>query len=300
MTKLQDIVSAKQALKNKNFIRQSNKDKQKAKTKRLKSLGKDPTLLFLPMASELMLQKLVDIGNIFSNLNSDIEQLNDDIEQFNNEQVGNKQSLINRKNALLNQINSAEKKINSINKILKQLKTVITIFQTITITLKALPLPTSPVPVTVGVINTLSSLLEKTNKTITAFKAVINLIEAELNQIKVDLVELKSQIKLIEDKIENDVIQSSSEQQQNVNFEDVLTQQVQIGLSSVTYNGFKFAIKEETAPGAPIVSGFKRHYAVAIDTNDVEVLKTDMSFTLDTQVLIDQLKFIIESEGLKP
>lgn len=299
MTKLQEITLVKQALKNKNFIRQSNKDKQKAKTKRLKSLGKDPALLFLPMASELMLQKLVDIGNIFSNLNSEIEQLNDDIDDFNNNQIGNKQSLINRKNALLNQINLAEKKIDSINKILKQLKTVITIFQTITITLKALPLPTAPVPITVGVINTLSSLLEKSNKTITAFKSIINLVEAELNQIKIDLVELKSQIKLIEDKIENNLIQSS---EQDNSFEKnlLLSRQVQIGLSSITYNGFKFAIKEETIPGAPVISGFKRHYAVAIDTNGVEVLKTDVSFTLDTQVLIDQLIFIIESSGLKP
>jgi len=300
MTKLQDIALAKQTLKNKNFIKKINKDKQKAKTKRLKSLGKDPALLFLPMASELMLQKIVDIGNIFSNLDNDIEQLNDDIDNFNNTQIGDKQSLINRKNALLNQINSVEKKIDSINKILNQLKTVVTIFQTITVTLKALPLPTLTPGVTAGLINTLSSLLEKANKTITSFKSTINLIEAELNQIKVDLVELKSQIKLIENKIENKIIQQSNQTQTLPEFEDILKQQVQIGLSPVTYNGFKFAIKEETTPGSPIVSGFKRHYAVAIDTNNVEVLKTDVSFTLDTQVLIDQLIFQIEQNNLKP
>jgi hypothetical protein len=151
-----------------------------------------------------------------------------------------------------------------------------------------------------SVINTLSSLLEKSNKTITAFKSIINLVEAELNQIKIDLVELKSQIKLIEDKIENNIIQSNSEQSESVIFEDILNQQVQIGLSPVTHNGFKFAIKEETTPGAPIISGFKRHYAVAIDTNGVEVLKTDVSFTLDTQVLIDSLIFIITKNNLKP
>jgi len=300
MTKLQEIALAKQALKNKNFISQSNKDKQKAKTKRLKSLGKDPSLLFLPIASELMLQKLIDIGNIFSNLNNEIEQLNDDIDNFNNNQIGNKQSLINRKNALLNQINSAENKINSINKILKQLKTVITIFQTITLTLKALPLPTLTPGVTVGLINTLSSLLEKANKIITSFKSIISLIETELNQIKVHLVELKSQIKLIEDKIEDNIIKQNENILNSEQNENILDQQVQIGLSPLTYNGFKFAIKEETKPGAPTVNGFKRHYAVAIDTNNVEVLKTDVSFTLNTQVLIDQLKFIIDKNNLKP
>ena len=75
MTKLQEQISSKQALKNKNFIKQSNKDKQKAKTKRLKSLGKDVSLLFLPIISEMILQHISDIGNIFSNIEDEIEQL---------------------------------------------------------------------------------------------------------------------------------------------------------------------------------------------------------------------------------
>ena len=47
-----------------------------------------------------------------------------------------------------------------------------------------------------------------------------------------------------------------------------------------------------------MVRGNKRHYAVAIDTNNVEVLKGELSFTLDPNDLIEQLKLIIDRENL--
>lgn len=295
MTKLQEQLQNKQALKNKNFINKINKEQQKAKTKRLKSLGSDPSLLFLPMASEMILQKLVDINIIFSNLESDIEQLNDDIEQYNTNQIGNKQNLISRKNALLNQINIVEKKINSINKILSQLSNVITTLQIIISTLKLLPLPTSPVPVPVGVILTAANLLEKLTNTIKSFNLVIKSTNTELNNVKVNLEDLKNQIKLIENNIENKIIYNNS----NLEFEDILKQTIKLGIYNEIYKGFKFAIREENAINAPSVNNFKRHYAVAIDSSGIEVLKTDLSFTLEAQQLIEFLKLEIDKNNLK-
>ena len=63
------------------------------------------------------------------------------------------------------------------------------------------------------------------------------------------------------------------------------------------YKGFKFALREENNPKFE-VRGNKRHYAVALDTNNVEVLKSDSSFTLDPNDLIEQLKLIIDRENL--
>lgn len=292
MTKLQEQILTKQALKNKNFIKQINKNKQKAKIKRLKSLGKDASLLFLPIVSEMILQHISDIGNIFSNIEDEIEQLNNDIDQFNNYQIGNKNNLINRKNALLNQINLVEKKIDSINKLLSKLDIIIKTFQIISTTLKVLPLPTAPIPTTAGILNTFSNLLEKSTKIISAFKAITNIAQSELNDIKSNLEDLKNQIKLIENNIENP---------EQLTFEDILSTAIKLGTQSITHNGFKFAISEENKPNSPLINNtFKRHYAVAIDLNGVEVLKTEPSFTLDTQVLIDSLILIIDKNNLKP
>jgi hypothetical protein len=69
-----------------------------------------------------------------------------------------------------------------------------------------------------------------------------------------------------------------------------------------SYKGFKFAIKEEQTLGvqqAIVVKGNKRRYAVAIDRDGVEVLKSDFSFTLDPNDLVDQLKLIIDQRNLQ-
>jgi hypothetical protein len=65
-----------------------------------------------------------------------------------------------------------------------------------------------------------------------------------------------------------------------------------------TYKGFRFVIKEENDPKF-VVRGNKRHYAVAINTREVEQIKSDFSFTLNPQQLVDQLKFIIDQQDLQ-
>ena len=64
------------------------------------------------------------------------------------------------------------------------------------------------------------------------------------------------------------------------------------------YKGFKFKIKEEQNT-AFVVKGNKRRYAVAIDRDGVEALKSDYSFTLDPNDLIDQLKLVIDQRNLQ-
>ena len=68
------------------------------------------------------------------------------------------------------------------------------------------------------------------------------------------------------------------------------------------YKGFKFKIKEEQTLGAQqavVVKGNKRHYAVAVNRDGVEVIKSDYSFTLDPNDLVDQLKLIIDQQNLQ-
>jgi hypothetical protein len=65
-----------------------------------------------------------------------------------------------------------------------------------------------------------------------------------------------------------------------------------------TYNGFTFVVKEENDPKYN-VSGNKRHYVVAVDTKNIERLKSDYSFTLNPQQLVSQLKIIIDQQNLQ-
>ena len=65
-----------------------------------------------------------------------------------------------------------------------------------------------------------------------------------------------------------------------------------------TYKGFRFIIKQEN-DSKFVVRGNKRHYAVAINAREVEQIKSDFSFTLNPQQLVDQLKFIIDQQNLQ-
>jgi len=65
-----------------------------------------------------------------------------------------------------------------------------------------------------------------------------------------------------------------------------------------SYKGFKFAIKEEQNQ-AFVVKGNKRRYAVAIDRYGVETIKSELSFTLDPNDLIEQLKLVIDQRNLQ-
>ena len=65
-----------------------------------------------------------------------------------------------------------------------------------------------------------------------------------------------------------------------------------------TYKGFTFVIKEE-ADVKFVVKGNKRHYVVAVNTKGVEQLKSDYSFTLDPQQLVNQLKLVIDQQNLQ-
>jgi len=71
------------------------------------------------------------------------------------------------------------------------------------------------------------------------------------------------------------------------------------GLNNLgSYKGFQFILKKEDDPKF-VVKGNKRHYAVAVNARGIEQLKSDYSFTLDPQQLVDQLKLQIDQQNLQ-
>ena len=64
------------------------------------------------------------------------------------------------------------------------------------------------------------------------------------------------------------------------------------------YRGFTFFTREENDPKFT-VKGNKRHYVVAIDTKNIERIKSDYSFTLNPTQLVTQLKLVIDQQNLQ-
>jgi hypothetical protein len=68
-------------------------------------------------------------------------------------------------------------------------------------------------------------------------------------------------------------------------------------LSGYDYKGFKFFIKEESNPNF-VVKGNKRRYATAANKDGNDVLQSSSSFTLEPDVLVEELKLQIDQKGL--
>jgi hypothetical protein len=196
----------------------------------------------------------------------------------------------NLRNNTIALINSNIGKLQSLQTTLNQINTYLAIFNAIVTVLSAIPIPTSVPPgigIPVNVITRIVKAIEKANKLISALNVVLAIasisLENEVNKLNELILRLK-----------------------NINLDGLNSQQLADLTSSIynnvdnfpPYKGFKFKIKEEQNQ-AFVVKGNKRRYAVATNRDGVEVLKSDFSFTLDPNDLVDQLKLVIDQRNLQ-
>jgi hypothetical protein len=73
-----------------------------------------------------------------------------------------------------------------------------------------------------------------------------------------------------------------------------VARQLVVSDSDGTYKGFTFQIEE-----VPFDSKLVRKKAIGINKSGIKLIETQLSFTLDNQVLIDELKLIIDKNNLK-
>ena len=199
----------------------------------------------------------------------------------------------NLRNNTIALINSSIGKLQNLQITLDRISTYLTIFGAIIPLLnRAAPLtvistpPLTPIP---GMIphDELRNKKQRLERLVSALSAVLAiaamLLENEINKLNELILRLK-----------------------NVNLDGLNSQQLSDLTSSIynnvdnfpPYKGFKFKIKEEQNQ-AFVVKGNKRRYAVATNRDGVEVLKSDFSFTLDPNDLVDQLKLVIDQRNLQ-
>jgi len=227
------------------------------------------------------------IGKLVDDTNAIIEDAN-----LSNNPIKLQNAKLARDNAI-RIITDNENKIRKINEKLRTISTVITITNIIVNTIgpNVLRIPTtSPVdvvsPVKEGFRKRVYEPAVKTLNGLTTYLPTILLSLEKAIQI---LNDYKSQLLNINGEIDNATTSSGYS-----NF--FLTEPT--GTNEFPeYKGFKFAIKEEENSKF-VVRGFKRRYAVAINKRGVEAVKSEYSFTLDPNDLIDQLKLIIDQRNL--
>jgi hypothetical protein len=261
---------------------------------------------YLPTILSFLTAQLLQYIDIVSNLNNEIDDLNAYIDIINlNPQPATTEIAVNRKNALLNKLDSAEKKFKlyaDILNILEIVSTVVSvafgIYSKLTqtsansaVVAAGTGFPGILVAIPAIITNIKAENLRKRFETIlTMLLPSISIAAIKFTEITGEINELKSKIKDIENRIENKPPLS----------DNIVINPIPVnGILDITYKGFKFAVREDNKANAPSVNGIYRHYGVAIDTSGIEVLKTESSFTQDTQILVDQLKLIIDTQNLK-
>jgi hypothetical protein len=213
--------------------------------------------------------------------------------------------LINKRNKLVKQINNAYKTINTLTKTLSITSTAITAIQAGIAVIEVLPYPATGVPpvlppLTSGIIEVtgsgkdkLKDALKKANVVISivtlalaAFGAILGIILRLLNNLDA-LIQQCAQEQEIPFEVINDELNSFVNQSTGVDNSNV----IQATQEDDTYKGFTLELK----PDATNSSKYPRRFAQALNKIGIPVLKTDSSFASDPQVLLDQLKFIIDS-----
>jgi hypothetical protein len=196
----------------------------------------------------------------------------------------------NLRNNTITLINNSIGKLQNLQTTLNQINTYLAIFNAIVTVLSAIPIPTSVPPgigIPVNVITRIVKAIENANKLISALNVILAVASLSLENEVGKLNELILKLK-------------------NVNLTGLDSQQLSDLTSSIynnvddfpPYKGFKFKIKVEENKAFE-VKGNKRRYAVATDRDGVEVLKSEYSFTLDPNDLVDQLKLVIDQRNLQ-
>jgi hypothetical protein len=295
--KLKDKLRKRKLKKAKRKTR-NKAERAKARRALLKKLAKNAAKTLAPILALQLANKFASVLSQRAKLEELVDKVNVYIEQANTEETI--AVAINLRNNAVSLINNSIKKLDSLQTIISQISLYITIFTLIVAVLSAIPIPTA-VPPGIGIpVSLITRIVKALNRaailitSISVVAAIANtILESEISKLN-DLIErLKEVNSLLDDKALD-----LNEQQ----LADLSNSFLPAGLDFDPYKGFKFAIKEEQTLGAQqavVVKGNKRRYASAINRDGVEVLKSDYSFTLDPNDLIDQLKLIIDQRNLQ-
>jgi len=256
----------------------TREEKQDARKQRRKAVLQNAKKTLVPILTLLLTNKIAEVISQNDKIQQLVDEANIIIAAAN--ESNNPSQLENAKVVRNNAITVIQS-----NEQIQRITIYITIFSTVVSILSSIPIPTSVPPgigIPVNAITKIIVLLEKANKIVLALSALLPTVIVSLEKAIQILEELKAQLLPINGELESKLPPVP----------------VRFGTDYPPYKGFKFALREENNPRF-VVRGNKRHYAVAINKQNIEQLKSEPSFTLDPNDLIEQLKLVIDQQNLQ-
>lgn len=221
------------------------------------------------------------------------------------------QKILNIRNNLLSKLNSTARSIESLSKIIRPLSTVVTVTSTALNTVSTsrtvaniamAAVPTALPGAAPAAINSLKDLEEFLSPKITIAQNIITSVSTALDFVSFILFNLINLLKSIDKYLTGCGVASSdlaplSDYLTNVETtvsQTIANQNQPASTVNTLYNGFILEIVD--VPFSPTVKQIK---AVAKNNQGIILLQTPPSFTTIPQVLIEELKLIIDSSNLK-
>jgi hypothetical protein len=198
--------------------------------------------------------------------------------------IAKRNALASGINQLQNQIRTLDRTGGTITKIITPLPPALTL-------LKLLPLPTAVPGVTAGSIVTLSDVFSTLKEILNRFKSIAGGFEFLENFAISILNKINNELKTLDALIEK------CAKELNIDYEvinDELNQDITEEGFEV-YKGFTFEIKYDGLNQTP----YPKRFAQALDKSQIVRLKSESSFASDPNILIEELKFIIDTQNLK-
>ena len=266
---------------------------------RIKKLALNTAKTLAPIIALQLANKFAAVLSQRKRLEELVDQVNAYIDQANTPETI--VIATNLRNSTVTLINNNISKLQSLQQTLRQISTYLAIFSALVAVLSAIPIPTAVPPgvgIPVNLILRIVKQIERANKLIIALSALLAIATVLLENEIFKLNELIERLNQVNRLLDSKVLNELNQQQLTDLTSSLLTNVDQYG----EYKGFKFKIKEEQTLGAQqaiVVKGNKRHYAVAVNRDGVEVIKSDNSFTLDPNDLVEQLKLIIDQKNLQ-
>lgn len=216
------------------------------------------------------------------------------------------QEILTLRNNLIDKLNIVSRTIETLSKPIDTLNTVANTTSTILDTTDkariAANIALAFVPLTPGAgpsaINTLKDLVELIKPQIQTLKNTISSLSEALDYASSAIFKLLNLLKIIDQYllqcgVNSSNLSSTSDFVNQIDQQYTTAQNQQISGSQV-YQGFTLEVVEE--PFSPTVN---RQRAVARNPQGIILLQTPLSFTSSPQILIQQLKLIIDNSDLK-
>jgi hypothetical protein len=211
------------------------------------------------------------------------------------------------RNQIVDSLNSIKSTVNTISSITTPLDIIVPTLNTAISVLKLLPAPSAVPPgvgLPVGVIltasdglNTVQTLLKPTETQLDSFDSILDYITSTIDEILSQL----SLLDILINKCKNELPANNPVASSTLSSVDPeLLDQIQKikdskqNVLDMTYKGFTFEIIEDPNNTLSI----PRRYAVAKNFQGIILLKSNSSFTNDPNILIEELKFIIDKNSL--